>query len=227
MALNIDTIFPCVDKGIRLLEPKSCTRAFAAPTMFTKSESNLVYRRRISKGTFSYAYEYENIMAWEYRLIEEFFRRRQGRYEEFWMVDWSDPYIILSTNGSTEITLNHITTLTTDIGYVGYKVLICNQNFDPQDGVADKDILTITQIVNDTITFTMEDSVTGLLNTGSMVYLLSPVIFDIDALSPQKQDTCIERNIIYFSGFGAHSLFGPIVSITIPFLSLGIVKDLA
>jgi hypothetical protein len=72
----------------------------------------------------------------------------------------------------------------------------------------------------------MEDSVTGLLNTGSMVYLLIPVIFDLDALSPQKQDTCIERNIIYFSGFGAHSLFGPIVSITIPFLSLGIVKDL-
>lgn len=231
MSLTINDIFPCADQNQRILEPSKCNKYTNFPVIASTTSANLIYRRRTGKAHARIQYEYDDLMAWEYRLIESFFARKKGRYEDFYLVDWTRPYRILATpDPGVEYTLDSVSGLTASSGYIGNTLLLYDPHFDVQKGAGseDKNILTIDSggISGTTITVTKNQSGRAQLDTNrSKIYVLVPMIFDTDSLAPSIKNTCIEKNRPYFPGYGNQYLFGYITSVNIPFLSLGVYQE--
>ena len=230
MALSIDDIFPSLDESYRILEPKKCLKYPMYPSIVGDSEAGIRYRRRKGKGSARYQYQYSMIMEWEYDLIYDFFIRKKGQYEDFYLVDWSRQYKIVSVAnvaaGSCDYTLNSVSGLTSSAGYIGNTLLIYNTRYDPQQGTADKNILTIDSIASTTITTTKGQSGRTHLDTAnSYIYALVPALFETDTLSPQMGEACIEKLNPYFAGHGNKYIFGATYSINIPFIQLGVLQE--
>jgi hypothetical protein len=169
-------------------------------------------------------------MTWEYDLIFNFFSRKKGQYEDFYIVDWSKQYNVMGVANvladSCDYTLNTVSGLTDSAGYVGNTVLVYNPIFDPQGGTTDKNIVTIDSIAGTTISTTKDQSGRTHLDTAaSYIYVLVPAIFDTDSLAPQMGDTCIEKVRPYFRGYNNQYIFGATYSINIPFLQLGVNQE--
>lgn len=181
----------------------------------------------MGKGYSRFQYQYEGIMSWEYQKIETFFIRMKGRFNDFYLVDWANPYRI-TVAAAPDYTLNSINGLTDDVGYIGNTLLLYNPRYDTQGGVPDKNILTIDSggIAGTTITTTKDQSGrTHLDDTNSYIYVLVPAIFDTDSLAPTTGDACIDSLVTYFPGYGNQYVFGPTYTINIPFLQLGVSQE--
>jgi len=230
MALTINDIFPCPSETFRILEPDKCVKYPTYPGIVGESEARIVYRRRFGKAHARFQYQYKGIMTWEYDLILAFFNRKKGQYEDFYIVDWSKQYNIISVANvlatTCDYTLNTVTGLTDSAGYVGNTLLLYNPRFDVQKGTADKNIVTIDSIASTTISATKNQSGrTHLDIPASYIYVLVPVIFETDSLSPNMGDSCIEKTRPYFPGYGNQYIIGATYSIDIPFLQLGVNQE--
>ena len=228
MPLDIDTIFPCPDQTYHILEPTQCTKIPLFPTVFAETESKVVFRKRVSKGSYRFQYVYEDLMLWEYLLIDTFFKARKGRFDEFYLVDWSLPFHIISvSDGNTTIGVNHLSGVTASIGYGGNQMLIYNPRFDPRnESVVDKFIGTIESIDEENSEITFTEAITSALATSaSMAWILYPALFDTDTLAPTRKESCIEKRHNYFHGYGNKYITGPIMSINVPFMQIGVMAD--
>lgn len=228
MALSINYIFPIgtdvVANQGRLLEPHECSRILQLPTLITPSEARLVYRKRESKGYYRFQYQYKTIMAWELRVIENFYKRVKGRYEEFYLVDWSNIHKVTGSPSTTSLTLDHLDGLEASPGYIGKTILLHNGRIT---GAVNKQILTIAdaEIFDDNTIDVNETIGASLRGSSSYVYILYPVIFDTEALTPTMKDFCTEKKLVNFPGYGTKNIYGQIVDINISFLQLGVLKD--
>jgi len=204
-----------------LLEPHQCTSFVSHPTLIADSDEGVVFRRKRGNAVFRIQYKYDNIMSWEYDLIEQFFNRMKGPFEEFYVVNWSKQYRPVQFNSSTSFTLLSCLGLTSSLGYIGNTLLIYNSDFDAYKGQTDKQLLNISSIDTNTNLVTVSTEInSGLRNTRSMVYVLVPSVFEIDSLTPDYNATCIAREMNYFKGFGTKPLFGPVVSVNIGFRAI-------
>jgi hypothetical protein len=169
MSLGINEIFPCEDETMRILEPDKCIKILSYPSVVSETESRVFYRKRISKGSQIFQYKYTNLMNWEYLMIQTFFSRKKGRYEDFYLVDWSSPFRILTVAGGTDYTLDRVTELTATSGFVGNIVLLYNPRFDPKGTATleNKNILTIDSIMSNTITVTKSEAGRTHLDNGA------------------------------------------------------------
>ena len=229
MSLQISDIFPLIPIGslaanaIPLLEPHSCDRKLNNATLSVMTEARTIYRKRSSKMSYNFVYRYENLMHWEFSMIESFYRRMRGRYEQFYLVDWSNPYAVQATTSNT-VTLDRIDFLTASTGYSGNTLLFYNAH---RPGLENKKILTIASsedFSDYTITFDQSD-ITDIPAAGAYVYILHAAVFDLDDLQPTRKDVCIQKEIVAIPGYGSNSLFGPIVDVAISFTQLGVVPD--
>ena len=227
MALSIDYIFPIgtdvVANQGRLLEPHMCSRILQIPAVVTPSEARLVYRKRQSKGYYRFQYQYKTLMAWELRVIENFYKRVKGRYEEFYLVDWSNIHKVTGSPTSTSLTLDHLDGLEASPGYIGKTLLVHNGKIT---GALNKQILTIAdaEVFGDN-TIDVNETVDATLRQNTYVYILHPVIFESETVQPTMKDFCTDKKIVNFPGYGSKNIYGQIIDINIAFLQLGVLKD--
>lgn len=224
MALTIQDIFPLsTTQGsastAKILEPYACSRQYNDLSETVVSEARLVYTKVISKPYYMFQYSYKSIMAWEYQLLEDFYRRMKGRYETFYLVDWSSQYRITAST-PTSVTVDRISGLDDDTGFGGNTVLIYN----PIKSGTNKQILTIASF--STLTLNVNEAVTTSLASaaGTMLYVLYPCMFDTTSLQNTIVDFCIQRNVISFPGYGNRTLYGTINDVNIPFIQVGVMK---
>lgn len=227
MALSITDIFPLgtdvVANQGRLLEPHMCNRILQMPTLITPSEARLIYRKRQSKAYYRFKYQYKSIMAWELRLIENFYRRVKGSYEEFYLVDWSSIHKVTASPSDTSLTLDHFDGLEAAAGYIGKTILVHKGRVT---GSQNKQILTIAdaEAFGDT-TIDVDETIFAALRSDSYVYILHPVIFESETIQPTMKDFCTEKKVTNFPGYGSKNIYGQIVDINLAFLQLGVLKD--
>ena len=227
---DIDNIFPCPDSTYKILEPHKCYHVIDIPSVITGSGNNLIVRKLISKDSVTIYYEYENIMRWEYELIFDFFRRKKGQYEDFYVVMWDFPYNVVGfgTNPDRELQLDTLHMLTASTGYIGNTLLAYNTRFDPKQSEVDKKELTIESIdsFNNVVTFAQDGTPLAdplpenLVTTDTVLYIVTPVIFATNSLRPRTVNTCIDKTLRYFRGYGNKYQSGPIISVAVSFTSL-------
>jgi len=161
---------------------------------------------------------------WEYQLIEEFYRRMNGRYEVFYAVDWNAGYRISGATASPgSLTLDRTNNLENDTGFGGNTLLVYNPSYSGTN----KQILTIaaaetfsdtTVIVNETVTTALA------LSAGARTYILYPCMFDSPNLQANVTDFCIQRDSVYYKGFGTKPLYGSVSDITVSLMQVGVMK---
>jgi len=224
MALTIQDIFPLsTSQGssstAKLLEPYFCTKELYMPTFNVLSETRIAYNKLMSHPYYMFQYVYKHLMNWEYFLIEEFYRRMKGKFEIFYIVDWSAPYRI-SAAATDSITVDRTQGLQSDTGYGGNTLIIYN----PTRSGTNKQILTISAI--DSTTVSVNEVVTTALATarGTYMYVLYSGMFDASKINGTVVDTCIQRNVLNIEGYGSRSMFGPIMEITLPLIQIGVMK---
>ncbi len=206
---------------VRILEPHSCTTNYNDPTEVIVAEVRLIYTKKLSHPYNMMIYSYKSILSWEYQLIEEFYRRMNGRYETFYAVDWNARYRVLAaTSGS--VTLDRINGLDATTGFGGNTLVLYNPTYS---GV-NKAILTIATITSNTRVVTVNEAVSTplALSAGTYIYVLYPCMFDTATLQPTMVDFCIQHDIINFKGFGNKSLYGAVIDINIPLVQVGVMK---
>ena len=211
----------------KILEPYSCTRYITYPVISSSSVSRLSFRRRTSRGYVRFKYEYKNIMAWEYRLIEKFYRERKGKYDDFYVVDWSHRYHITGTPAAGVYPLDNSDFLTATAGYLGNYVIIYNTSLWGSETRLHR-LMQVTNVSGTNVTLAAlstfdEDGqdYTHLDVTSSYIYCVYPCIFEQDGLQPNHIDTCVDTNSELVAGFGTQYLFGNIYDINLSFISLG------
>jgi len=226
MALELQDIFPLsTTQGTaataRLLEPYSSKKELYMPTYNTLTQSRVVYTKRVSHPYYMFQYDYKNLMSWEYQLIEDFYRRMKGKYESFYVVDWSAPYSISASTVSS-VTIDRIGGLEAATGYGGNTLLVYNAH---KSGT-NKQILTIdaSEVFADT-TIAMNETVsTTVAANSAKLYILYVGMFDSDKIQGTPVDTCIQKNVINYAGYGYKSMFGSILDVTIPIIQVGVMK---
>jgi hypothetical protein len=226
MALQLSDIFPlCPIQGTtanaKILEPHKCSKTVVSPTQLSESAARVIFRKRISRPYVEFNYEYEGILQYEYELIASFYRRMKGKYNEFYLVDWSTPYQIEAITNSS-ITLYSVLDLEASTGYAGNTLLIYNGKIT--DGL-NKQILTIdnTEDFSDyTISVDQTQTInSNLQTTTAFVYVLYPCIFKTDKLSPSVKDFCVEKKVVTIQGHGKRTIFGQVMDVGVSFTLLG------